>query len=177
MQLYDLSIDDLELSVRTVNVLRRAEIRTIGEFLALDKATVTGLPNAGARTWNEIRETQDYLNRQLTDKLKRLVGELNKLLLQRSHSLKVTVDNDGLVKVYQWYAPADDPVGAALVALLEKRDDQLAEASSEISRLQDELAHMTDALDALNPDIESIGNALSRAANLADRVGTRLKKL
>jgi len=57
----DFSIADLELSVRTSNVLRVAEIESLEAFMALTKPTVMGWQHAGARTWKEISEMQEYL--------------------------------------------------------------------------------------------------------------------
>lgn len=55
-------IDSLELSVRASNTLRNwGRVNTLEDFMALDKATVMRLPNAGVRTWEEINRMQDYL--------------------------------------------------------------------------------------------------------------------
>jgi hypothetical protein len=58
-------IRDLELSVRATNVLTRyGRVKTIDDFLALDRATVMGLPKSGTRTWEEIERVQLYLLRE-----------------------------------------------------------------------------------------------------------------
>jgi hypothetical protein len=58
-------IRDLELSVRATNVLTRyGRVKTLEDFLALDRQTVMGLPKSGARTWEEIERMQLYLLRE-----------------------------------------------------------------------------------------------------------------
>lgn len=57
----ELPIDQLELSVRTSNVLRMAGIETIEQFLELNRNYVMRLPNAGVKTWREVDEVQRYL--------------------------------------------------------------------------------------------------------------------
>jgi hypothetical protein len=55
-------IESLELSVRASNVLRAwGRVKTLDEFLGLDRETVMALPNAGVRTWKEIEQMQKYL--------------------------------------------------------------------------------------------------------------------
>ncbi|ESY35720.1 hypothetical protein NKK48_30260 [Mesorhizobium sp. C386A] len=51
-------VDNLELSVRASNALRRYEINSIEKFLALTKPDIMGFKHAGAKTWHEIREVQ-----------------------------------------------------------------------------------------------------------------------
>ncbi|RWD43914.1 MAG: hypothetical protein E5V72_01495 [Mesorhizobium sp.] len=57
-------IDDLELNVRTGNVLRNNDITTVEQFLQLTKPQVLSFKHAGARTWSEIREVQIELRRK-----------------------------------------------------------------------------------------------------------------
>ncbi len=59
--LLNMSIEDLEFSVRTGNCLRAAEVSTIAELLLLQRHTVLGWKNAGARTWREIADMQSYI--------------------------------------------------------------------------------------------------------------------
>ena len=54
-------VDELELSVRSSNVLRLAGVTTIEEFARLTKDQVMGFANAGRKTWNEIEEAQAWL--------------------------------------------------------------------------------------------------------------------
>jgi hypothetical protein len=55
-------IESLELSVRASNVLRAwGRVNTLDEFMALDRATIMALPNAGVRTWKEIERMQKHL--------------------------------------------------------------------------------------------------------------------
>jgi hypothetical protein len=54
--------EQMELSVRTSNCMRRAGIETMDQFLRLDRDDVMGWKNAGIRTWNEIADLQSQLN-------------------------------------------------------------------------------------------------------------------
>jgi hypothetical protein len=58
-------IHDLELSIRATNVLTDyGRVKTLEDFLALDRATVMGLPKSGTKTWEEIKRVQLYLLRE-----------------------------------------------------------------------------------------------------------------
>lgn len=61
--LLSLSVDDLELSVRTSNVLRMEGIATVAQFMALERSQVMSFKNAGRRTWMEISDVQRYLSK------------------------------------------------------------------------------------------------------------------
>ena len=57
-------ISSLELSVRASNVLRNSGlVQTIEDFMALTEETVMALPNAGRRTWREIKDLQESIGR------------------------------------------------------------------------------------------------------------------
>lgn len=52
-------LDHLELSVRADRVLRcQGGIDNLDAFLQLDRKTVTAMPGAGVKTWQEISELQ-----------------------------------------------------------------------------------------------------------------------
>ena len=52
-------IDQLELSVRTTNVLKlMGDVHTLDDFMGLTKNQVCSIRGAGQRTWNEIRQLQ-----------------------------------------------------------------------------------------------------------------------
>lgn len=58
-------IRNLELSVRATNVLTAyGRVKTLEDFMALDRATVMAQPKSGARTWEEIKHLQLYLLRE-----------------------------------------------------------------------------------------------------------------
>jgi hypothetical protein len=58
-------LQSLELSVRATNVLADwGHVKTLDDFLALDKRTVMLMPNAGVRTWKEIEQMQKFLRRE-----------------------------------------------------------------------------------------------------------------
>lgn len=55
-------IDDLELSVRASNVLRRrGRVETLDDFMALTKDDIMAQPKAGIRTWREIEQMHKFL--------------------------------------------------------------------------------------------------------------------
>ena len=55
-------LDNLELSVRADRVLREyGRIKTLDDFMALNKAQVMALKGAGMRTWGEIKTLQKNL--------------------------------------------------------------------------------------------------------------------
>lgn len=54
--LLERSIDDLELTARTGNVLRSAGIRTVGDLTIHTRRAIHNLPHAGAPTMRELDE-------------------------------------------------------------------------------------------------------------------------
>ena len=52
----DLPIDELELSVRAFNCLKRAEINTIGELTDKTEDELTRVRNLGKKSVDEIKE-------------------------------------------------------------------------------------------------------------------------
>lgn len=60
-------VEDLELSVRTGNVLRNAGIVTLDQLKALDASAVLALKNAGRKTWREIQELQQFFDEDSED--------------------------------------------------------------------------------------------------------------
>lgn len=83
-------VENLELSVRTVNVLKNNGITTAEQFMKLTKTQVMGLKGLGAKSWREISEVQEMLTRErrresipgqaveLIKALNRLVPDLTK---------------------------------------------------------------------------------------------------
>lgn len=55
-QVYEMSLDDLELSARSLNCLKKANITTVGELLALTEPELMKLKNFGAKSANEVKE-------------------------------------------------------------------------------------------------------------------------
>jgi DNA-directed RNA polymerase subunit alpha len=55
-EIYDRPIDELGLSTRTYNSLRRADITTIGKLLELDDRALNSIRNLGPKSAEEIRE-------------------------------------------------------------------------------------------------------------------------
>ena len=50
------SVDELELSVRSYNCLKNADIRTIGELVQRNEAEMLKTRNFGRKSLNEIKE-------------------------------------------------------------------------------------------------------------------------
>jgi DNA-directed RNA polymerase subunit alpha len=63
------SVDDLELSVRSYNCLKNANIRTIGELVQKTEAEMLKTKNFGRKSLNEIKEILGGLGLSLGMKL------------------------------------------------------------------------------------------------------------
>ncbi|MFC2041595.1 DNA-directed RNA polymerase subunit alpha [Chloroflexota bacterium] len=55
-ELFDMPVGQLNLSVRTLNCLRRASITTVGELVCKDEKELLALRNFGQKSKNEIKE-------------------------------------------------------------------------------------------------------------------------
>lgn len=58
------TIDDLELSVRASNVLKKMGVETMDDFMALTRQSVMRQKNAGRRTWQEVSEIQTHFRHE-----------------------------------------------------------------------------------------------------------------
>ena len=56
MRFRDRSVDELELSVRSNNCLKNANIRTVGELVAKTEGELLKAKNFGRKSLNEIKE-------------------------------------------------------------------------------------------------------------------------
>ncbi len=68
---YDTSIETLELSTRTYNCLKRAEITKIGQVLQMDEKALLSVRNLGQKSMEEIRDKlidRGYIPRQVAHK-------------------------------------------------------------------------------------------------------------
>jgi len=61
----DILIDELELSVRSFNCLKRAGVETIGELLAKSESELGAIPNFGQKSIEEVVETLQSRGHQL----------------------------------------------------------------------------------------------------------------
>ena len=61
----DKRVEDLELPVRAVNALKRAEIYTVHDLTRFTKQELHALPNLGAKTYREIVDVLETLNIEL----------------------------------------------------------------------------------------------------------------
>jgi DNA-directed RNA polymerase subunit alpha len=55
-QLFDTPIEDLNLSVRTYNCLKRSNITKVGQILAMDEKDLLSVRNFGRKSYDELRE-------------------------------------------------------------------------------------------------------------------------
>ncbi len=61
----DILIEELDLAVRTYNCLKRSNIHTVGQLLALNKEKLLGIRNFGPQDYEEARErliTHGFMN-------------------------------------------------------------------------------------------------------------------
>jgi hypothetical protein len=63
----DLPLGNIELSVRTHNVLVRAKCRTLGKVLDITEEEVLAMRHAGVKTWREIQEMQEHFAQDKID--------------------------------------------------------------------------------------------------------------
>jgi hypothetical protein len=56
------SLSDVEMSVRTHNVLQNAGYATLGDLQHATEKQIRALPNAGVKTWREVLELQEAFN-------------------------------------------------------------------------------------------------------------------
>jgi hypothetical protein len=87
-------LDQLEFSTRTTNCLRMAGYISIDRIKTLKRDDVLALPNAGQKTWNEIAEWQNHVNRpqyEMADLViaVRKVNEIRRYLMG-SHMIPTT---------------------------------------------------------------------------------------
>lgn len=95
-------VDELELSIRSSNVLRTMGVETMDDFMSLTKERFLAQRNAGARSWKEIVDLQRSLGarnveieRQLAwQKFCSLLGAANDLMVAYPH-MRVCLAQDG----------------------------------------------------------------------------------
>lgn len=67
-EVYDTSIDALDLSTRTYNCLKRADITRVGQVLQMDEKALLGVRNLGQKSMEEIRDKlldRGYIPREM----------------------------------------------------------------------------------------------------------------
>ena len=67
-------IDDLELSVRASNVLRKMGVETQEHLMALTRRAVLAQKNAGVRTWREVADIQQELREMQKQRRRQMSG-------------------------------------------------------------------------------------------------------
>jgi len=65
---YNMPVEQLDMSVRTINCLRRANISTVGELIALDEDSLRQLRNFGTKSLNEICDRLSGIDLSLVSK-------------------------------------------------------------------------------------------------------------
>lgn len=68
---FSMSIEDMDLSVRTLNALRRADITTLGELLTKEEKDLLALRNFGVKSKQEIVDKLALMGLSLVDKSKK----------------------------------------------------------------------------------------------------------
>jgi DNA-directed RNA polymerase subunit alpha len=63
---YNMPVEQLELSVRTMNCLRRGGITTVGELISKEEKELLSLHNFGQKSMQEVRERLEALGLSLT---------------------------------------------------------------------------------------------------------------
>jgi DNA-directed RNA polymerase subunit alpha len=72
---YNMPVDQLDLSVRTMNCLRRSNIATVGELIAKGPKELLKLRNFGQKSYQEIEDRLASIGLSLTQKVEEQVEE------------------------------------------------------------------------------------------------------
>lgn len=70
-EIYNMPVEQLNLSVRTMNCLRRAEIDTVGEIISKGERELLALRNFGEKSKQEIEERLNELGLSLTPQIEK----------------------------------------------------------------------------------------------------------
>lgn len=97
---------DLNLSTRTARILTEMQVKTLDDFLSLDRRRIVTWPTSGAKTWDEISEAQKRLTSDEAlpsagHELANAAAALNRLLINRRRTFKLDIDKDGLAVIYR----------------------------------------------------------------------------
>jgi DNA-directed RNA polymerase subunit alpha len=65
---YNMPVEQLDLSVRTMNCLRRSNIATVGELIAKGPKELLKLRNFGQKSYQEIEDRLEAIGLSLTPK-------------------------------------------------------------------------------------------------------------
>jgi DNA-directed RNA polymerase subunit alpha len=72
---YNMSVEQLDLSVRTMNCLRRGGISTVGELMSRSEQELLSLRNFGQKSKQELEERLNTLGLSLTPQVEEKVEE------------------------------------------------------------------------------------------------------
>lgn len=96
----DLLVSDLEMSVRTQNVLSQMGIRTLKELRELKRYDAMRTKGCGQKTWSEIRDiVQQFSPPPAPLGIVQAVKLVNDLMVHEHH-LRLVVDN-GELRLYR----------------------------------------------------------------------------
>ncbi len=97
--------DELEMSVRTYNVLNGNGIDTVEAFLSLSPVEVLKLDNAGITVVEEIHNLQEQVrNLEISWDEQRIIDtavKLNQSIYECAHEVTLAVNSDGFVEVHR----------------------------------------------------------------------------
>ena len=80
-------LKDLNLSVRTMNCLNAAEIKTVGELIEYSKERLLNLLNFGQKSINELEEYLDSVNLDLLPGISKKVKQKKESILLKQLQL------------------------------------------------------------------------------------------
>jgi len=72
---YNMSVEQLDFSVRTLNALRRANIPTVGELVSTEEKDLLRLRNFGQKSLQEVRERLEGIELSLASKIQEIPTE------------------------------------------------------------------------------------------------------
>lgn len=93
-------IDQLELSVRSSNILRGMGVETLWEFLGVNKSEFLRRPHAGARSWREVEQVQKALQTSLSspwDVFRNHIGAINNIMKENPSFRALLTSNGCLI--------------------------------------------------------------------------------
>ena len=129
----EVSVDYLEISVRTTHCLKHENIKTIGDLIQKTDAQLLRVPNFGRKSLNELKEalsmnigidwdarsgyvTQDAIE---NTRLREQIKELERVLDLAKHSIDAWKDEAGRLSAYDQENLVDRFAAAALPGVIQ----------------------------------------------------------
>lgn len=91
---YNMPVDQLDLSVRTMNCLRRSNIATVGELIAKGPRELLKLRNFGQKSYQEIEDKLTSIGLSLNPKAEVIVEEEEEEVKPKAKSKKKKADKE-----------------------------------------------------------------------------------